>query len=96
MRAAVHGLAGAVLFRGCASHCGDDDARPDGFPNPAPDSRDVGRYDAGPLDAAANPPCVDTLDSNRTCLLTTYIDFLQRSATQPQSNGLSGSNVSSV
>ena len=41
-------------------------------------------------------PGTDTLDSNRDRLLKTYFDFLKANATQPQSNGLSSSNVSSV
>jgi hypothetical protein len=38
----------------------------------------------------------DTLDSNRDRLLKTYFDYLEASVTVPQSNGLSGANVSSV
>jgi hypothetical protein len=39
---------------------------------------------------------VDTLDSNRNRLIGTYLSFLKSFATTPQSNGLSGSNVSTV
>lgn len=39
---------------------------------------------------------MDTLDANRDRLLGTYFDYLKSSATSPQSNGLSGSNVASV
>ena len=38
----------------------------------------------------------DDLDSNRDRLLGTYYDFLKASVTTPQSNGLSGSTVTSV
>jgi hypothetical protein len=40
--------------------------------------------------------CVDTLDANRDRLLKTYFHYLKANATQPQSNGLSSSNVNSV
>jgi hypothetical protein len=46
--------------------------------------------------AGGGPMYVDTLDSNRDRLLATYFAFLKANATQPQSNGLSSSNVSSV
>lgn len=65
-----------------------------------PDSGDAGTGGAPPGDAGsdadAGPIPVDTLGSNRDRLLGTYFDFLKATATQPQSNGLSGSNVSSV
>jgi hypothetical protein len=41
-------------------------------------------------------PAVDTLDANRDRLLCTYLDFLKSTSSPPQSNGLSGSNVSTV
>ena len=41
-------------------------------------------------------PAADTLLSNRDRLLGTYYDFLKATAVQPQSNGLSGGNVTSV
>ena len=54
-----------------------------------------GAPDAG-SDADAGSAPVDTLDSNRDRLLGTYLDFLKASVTSPQSNGLSGSNVTTV
>lgn len=54
-----------------------------------------GGMDGGP-DADSGAPPVDTIDSNRDRLLGTYLDYLKASVTTPQSNGLSGSNVSSV
>jgi hypothetical protein len=51
--------------------------------------------DAG-MDADAAAPPTDTLDSNRDRLLGTYFTYLKGNATQPQSNGLSGGNVSNV
>jgi hypothetical protein len=53
------------------------------------DASDSGFADAGPI-------WVDTLESNRNRLLGTYFDFLKAYATDPQSNGLSGKNVSTV
>jgi hypothetical protein len=50
------------------------------------------------LDLAPEPdsaPVVDTLAANRDRLLQSYLAYLQAHVTQPQSNGLSGSNVSS-
>jgi hypothetical protein len=44
----------------------------------------------------AGPSSADTLADNRDRLLGTYLAFLQSYATSPQSNGLSGSNVSTV
>lgn len=38
----------------------------------------------------------DTLDENRDRLLATYLEYLKQNPSQTQSNGLSGSNVSSV
>ncbi len=38
----------------------------------------------------------DTLEANRDRLLQSYLDFLKQNASTPQTNGLSGSNVSSV
>jgi hypothetical protein len=60
-----------------------------------PGEAGVDAGDAGP-DVEAGAPPVDTLDDNRDRLLGTYLDFLKASAAPPQSNGLSGSNVSSV
>ncbi len=40
--------------------------------------------------------CVDTLDANRDRVLKSYFKYLKANATQPQSNGLSSSNVNSV
>lgn len=57
-----------------------------------PDASDGG----GEMDAEAGPPPVDTLASNRDRLLGTYLDYLKSSVATPQSNGLSGGNVSSV
>ena len=59
----------------------------------------TGTGDAGQdaaQDADAGGPPADTLDANRDRLLGTYFDFLKATATQPQSNGLSSSNVASV
>jgi hypothetical protein len=52
--------------------------------------------DAGADGGDAGGPTGDTLQDNRDRLLGTYYDYLKANATQPQSNGLSGSNVSSV
>ncbi|APR78685.1 Peptidyl-prolyl cis-trans isomerase [Minicystis rosea] len=53
--------------------------------------------DGGPdAQPDAGPVPVDTLSSNRDRLLDTYFDFLKSSASSPQSNGISGSNVTSV
>jgi hypothetical protein len=57
--------------------------------------------DSGPTDAAKDAPvntaCLgDTLDANRNRLLESYYEFLKASVTTPQSNGLSGSNVTSA
>jgi hypothetical protein len=51
--------------------------------------------DAGTGGADAGPP-PDTLDANRDRLLATYLAYLKANAAQPQSNGLSGSDVTSV
>jgi hypothetical protein len=51
-----------------------------------------------PLDLAPEPdsaPVVDTLAANRERLVQSYLAYLQAHVTVPQSNGLSGSNVSS-
>jgi hypothetical protein len=56
-----------------------------------PDTEDP---EAGNADVTA--AWADTLDSNRNRLLGTYFAFLKASATTPQSNGLSGNNVSNV
>lgn len=64
--------------------------------------QDAAPNDAAPSDAMddagqdASQPPVDTLTSNRDRLLGSYLDFLKTSASAPQSNGLSGSNVSTV
>ena len=47
-------------------------------------------------DASDAAPGTDDLDSNRDRLLGTYYDYLKSSVTTPQSNGLSGSTVTSV
>lgn len=44
----------------------------------------------------ASPVWVDSLESNRDRLLGAYFDFLKTSVTQPQTNGLSGTDVASV
>jgi len=65
-----------------------------------PDAGGAGQGGGEPVEAgldadAAGPP-PDTLDENRDRLLGTYLDYLKANAQEPQSNGLSGSNVSSV
>jgi hypothetical protein len=57
---------------------------------------DTGEPPEGGADADAAGPPVDSLDANRDRLLATYLDYLKANAAQPQSNGLSGSNVSTV
>jgi hypothetical protein len=51
--------------------------------------------DAGDGGMEAGPP-PDSLGENRDRLLASYLAYLQANASQPQSNGLSGSNVGSV
>lgn len=51
--------------------------------------------DAGSDGVDAGPP-PDTLDAHRDRLLATYLAYLKANGAQPQSNGLSGSNVASV
>jgi hypothetical protein len=78
------------------------DAAPDadGLPDAAPDAdglSDAGDAgDPGEAGADAAAPPVDALGSNRDRLLGTYLDYLKTSAATPQSNGLSGTNVSGV
>lgn len=71
------------------------DSTPAGMPDGA--IADAPAHDAA-ADAGgdAGPQWMDTLDSNRDRLLGTYLDFLKSSVTTPQTNGLSGSNVSTV
>jgi hypothetical protein len=52
--------------------------------------------DSGGADGEAGAPVVDTIDGNRNRLLCTYLAYLQANPSETQSNGLSGSNVSSV
>lgn len=47
-------------------------------------------------DGALSTACTgDTLDANRNRLLQSYYDYLKAQVTQPQTNGLSGTNVTS-
>lgn len=91
------GHAGAVsTSTGGAGNTGAHDAGPGGS---LPDASAMGGAGGADIDAGADaspPPPVDTLVSNRDRLLATYLDYLVTSATAPQTNGLSGGNVSSV
>jgi hypothetical protein len=62
--------------------------------------QDSGLSDAAGQGGEASVPdsgaTADTLDANRNRLLKTYLEYLKQNPTQTQSNGLSGSNVSSA
>src|SRR4051812_2804845 len=70
---------------------------------PTPDAGDGGAASSsgsggatGGADVGDAGPPADTLASNRDRLLGTYLDYLKGFSPQPQANGLSGSNVTSV
>lgn len=71
-----------------------------GVPTPvadaaAPDAGGADASDAGG-DAQLSAACTgDTIDANRNRLLQSYYAYLKASVTQPQTNGLSGANVTS-
>lgn len=73
------------------SRAGDGDASSGGHAG----SKSDASADAAGHSSDAGAPS-DTLESNRRRLLQTYFDFLKANATQPQTNGLSGSNVATL
>jgi hypothetical protein len=96
-----------ILLLACVvagAGCGPASGRPDaGSPDAAPPvdagvAVDASAGDAPADDGAAtSTACTgDTLDQNRNRLLETYYEFLVANATTPQTNGLSGSNVTSA
>ncbi len=98
------GVASLALV-GCGSSGGTvGDGGSDASTNDAPTVPDTGSdvvvtNDAsadGGLEGGAGTCTTDALDSNRDRLLATYLAFLKSYATTPQTNGLSGSNVTSV
>lgn len=87
-----------VLVPACSSTPTTPDAGADAAPasDAASDAAPDAVSDAASDAPDAGPQWVDTLTSNRDRLLATYLAFLKANAVQPQSNGLSQSNVSST
>jgi hypothetical protein len=91
-----------LLLAACIAACSSTPTAGDGGAEDASPDRDAGSdaplaNDAQATDGAdSGAPWVDTLASNRDRLLATYFAYLTASVVQPQSNGLSGSNVASV
>lgn len=80
------GHGGGVTITGAGG--GLPDAGPDASSGDAGGAPDASPADAGP------PP--DTLPSNRDRLLAAYLDWLQATAPAPQSNGLSGDQITTT
>ena len=94
-----------VAMLGLVVACGSGgDSSPDDAATRADASSDAGKPDAPATDGSTSdagadvvvPPPVDKLQDNRDRLLATYFAYLKSSVTTPQSNGLSGSNVTRV
>ncbi len=98
--------ASSLIFAACAGS-GAPDGATSGGGSPtdagtiAPDASSGTSIDSGaPSDAStasdSGSTGSDTLAANRDRLLETYFEFLKATATSPQTNGLSSSNVSNV
>ncbi|MGH7284430.1 MAG: hypothetical protein ACRELY_23130 [Polyangiaceae bacterium] len=99
------GASSLIFLAACAGGGAPDDAVSGGGSvsdgGSIADGGGAASTDSGsPSDAAAASDAGstggDTLASNRDRLLETYFEFLKASATTPQTNGLSSSNVSNV
>jgi hypothetical protein len=93
------GMSGGFASTGTGAMAATGGSDPSGGASGASDGGDPDASDAGAdtgVEGGSGPCAGDTLTANRNRLLESYYQFLVSSVVTPQTNGLSGSNVSSA